>query len=59
MYVDLPKQYKGTHMSRFLEIIYNSITRAISVRDLGPILEDMIKKFKAKIAHMDINSRFP
>ena len=58
MYVDLPKQYKGTHMSRFLEIIYNSITRAISVRDLGPILEDMIKKFKAKIAHMDIEFPF-
>jgi len=56
MFVDLPHKFKGTHMSRFVEII-NHCRGRISVQQIGAILKAMIDKFESETAHIDI--RFP
>jgi len=43
MYVNLPRYYKGTHMSRFVEIL-NEHSRRISLQSFSEILEEMKKK---------------
>jgi GTP cyclohydrolase I len=53
MYVDLPRYYKGTHMSRFVEIL-NEYSRRISLQNFTEILEEMKKKLNAKSAHMEV-----
>ncbi|MGD2127558.1 MAG: GTP cyclohydrolase FolE2 [Desulfobacteraceae bacterium] len=53
MYVNLPRYYKGTHMSRFVEIL-NEHSRRISLQSFSDILEDMIRRLDAKSAHMEI-----
>jgi GTP cyclohydrolase I len=53
MYVDLPRYYKGTHMSRFVEIL-NEYSRRISLQNFSEILEEMKKRLKAKSAHMEV-----
>ena len=54
MYVDLPKSYKGTHMSRFVEIL-GEYRRQISIENIPHILEEMKKRLKAASAHMEIS----
>lgn len=56
MYVDLPHGFKGTHMSRFLEII-NTCGGRISINGIKPILEVMKERFDCKSAHLEM--RFP
>ncbi len=56
MFVDLPHRFKGTHMSRFVEIM-NRCRGRISVQKIGAILKAMIDKFDSETAHIDI--RFP
>jgi len=53
MYVNLPRQYKGTHMSRFVEIL-NEHSRRISLQNFSEILEEMKKRLNAESAHMEI-----
>jgi len=53
MYVNLPRYYKGTHMSRFVEIL-NEHSRRISLRNFSEILEEMKKRLNAESAHMEI-----
>ncbi len=53
MYVDLPKQFKGTHMSRFVEIL-NEHRGNINIKDFPGILENMQKRFNANSAHLEI-----
>ncbi len=54
MYVDLPHQYKGTHMSRFLEVL--SIHRhAISPPIVPNILSDMRSRLDAETAHIELS----
>ncbi|RLB43269.1 MAG: GTP cyclohydrolase I FolE2 [Deltaproteobacteria bacterium] len=53
MYVNLPKTYKGTHMSRFVEIL-NEHNRRISIQNFSDILEEMKKRLNAESAHMEI-----
>lgn len=43
MYVNLPHNFKGTHMSRFVEIL-NSQEREISVESFEDILRSMVKR---------------
>lgn len=52
MYVNLPRYYKGTHMSRFVEIL-NEHSRRISLQNFPEILEEMKKRLNAKSAHME------
>jgi len=53
MYVDLPHQFKGTHMSRFVEIL-NRYKGDISLENISKILSEMKKKLKAKTAHLEV-----
>lgn len=46
MYVGLPHNFKGTHMSRFLEIL-NGYEREISVENFESMLRDMVKRLEA------------
>ena len=53
MYVNLPRYYKGTHMSRFVEIL-NEHSRSISLQNFSKILQEMKERLKAESAHMEI-----
>ncbi len=53
MYVDLPHQCKGTHMSRFVEILHSSRTQ-VSLESLTTILGDMKKNLGAESSHIEI-----
>lgn len=53
MYVDLPHNYKGTHMSRFVEILH-IIRPEISLKKFSKILDQMKKHLNAASAHMEI-----
>jgi GTP cyclohydrolase I len=54
MYVNLPRYYKGTHMSRFVEIL-NEHSRRISLQNFTEILEEMKERLNAESAHMEIS----
>ncbi len=54
MYVDLPHQFKGTHMSRFIEIL-NEHRGEITVKRFPRILEEMKKRFNATTAHLEFD----
>ncbi len=53
MYVNLPRQYKGTHMSRFVEIL-NEHSKLISLQNFSDILREMKKRLNAQSANMEI-----
>jgi len=53
MYVDLPHQFKGTHMSRFVEIL-NSYREEIALDKLEIMLAEMKKKLGASTAHLEM-----
>ena len=54
MYVDLPHQFKGTHMSRFVEIL-NRHRDKIALDDrLEDILREMQQKLGAETAHLRV-----
>ena len=54
MYVNLPRYYKGTHMSRFVEIL-NEHSRRISLENFSQILQEMKDRLNAESAHMEIS----
>jgi GTP cyclohydrolase IB len=56
MYVFLPKQFKGTHMSRFVEIL-NSHEKEISVDSFETILREMCDRLEAESGYLEM--RFP
>ena len=53
MYVDLPHQFKGTHMSRFVEIL-NRHREKIALDHLEEILREMQQKLGANTAHLRV-----
>ncbi len=53
MYVDLPHHFKGTHMSRFVEIL-NKYKGDISLQNFSKILDEMKRRLKAKTAHLEV-----
>jgi GTP cyclohydrolase I len=53
MFVDLPKEFKGTHMSRFIEVL-NAHGNIIHVENLNDILYAMQEKFQAATSHLEI-----
>jgi GTP cyclohydrolase IB len=53
IYVDLPHHFKGTHMSRFVEIL-NDFRGQINIKTFQTILEKTREKLKARSAHMEI-----
>lgn len=54
MYVYLPHDFKGTHMSRFVEIL-NHHGREISVESFQTILQEMVHKLEAKSGYIEMN----
>ncbi len=53
MYVDLPHQFKGTHMSRFVEIL-NRHREQVALDRLEVILKEMQQKLGARTAHLRV-----
>jgi GTP cyclohydrolase I len=53
MFVDLPKEFKGTHMSRFIEVL-NAHGSIIHVESLTEILHAMQQKFHADTSHLEM-----
>jgi GTP cyclohydrolase I len=53
MFVDLPKEFKGTHMSRFIEVL-NAHGNIIHVENIDDILHAMQRKFSAATSHLEI-----
>lgn len=53
MYVHLPHNFKGTHMSRFVEIL-NMNEREISVESFETILREMVKRLEAESGHVEM-----
>jgi GTP cyclohydrolase I len=53
MYVNLPRDYKGTHMSRFVEIL-NEHDRMISIQNFHEILSTMKELLNAESAHIEM-----
>jgi GTP cyclohydrolase I len=54
MYVHLPHNFKGTHMSRFVEIL-NSHEREISVESFEAILREMIDRLDADCGRIEMS----
>jgi GTP cyclohydrolase I len=53
MFVDLPAHFRGTHMSRFVEILYRYRDN-VNYRTMAYILKDMAERFDAARAHIVI-----
>lgn len=51
--VDLPHQFKGTHMSRFIEVL-SAHRDQIGVESIPNILEALRDRLKADTAHLDV-----
>src|SRR3954464_11179254 len=53
MYVGLPHHFKGTHMSRFVEIL-NAHEREISPDTFRVMVREMVKKLEAESGHIEM-----
>src|ERR1700689_5856249 len=52
MYVNLPHNFKGTHMSRFVEILHRE--REISVDSFQEMLSEMTTRLNAEAGHIEM-----
>jgi GTP cyclohydrolase I len=57
MYVALPHNFKGTHMSRFAEVLHMN-EREISVETFRDILVEMTEKLNAQSGHIEMSFPF-
>jgi len=53
MYVGLPHHFKGTHMSRFVEIL-NAHEREITVESFQLMLREMVERLEAEEGHVEM-----
>jgi GTP cyclohydrolase I len=53
MFVNLPHNFKGTHMSRFVEILHRE--REISVESFGALLAEMTERLEADAGHIEMS----
>ncbi len=53
MYVNLPHNFKGTHMSRFVEIL-NNHEREISVQSFREMMHEMVDRLEAEAGHIEM-----
>ena len=56
MYVSLPHNFKGTHMSRFVEILHGE--REISVESFRAMLGTMTTRLEAETGHIEMSFPF-
>ena len=54
MYVNLPHDFKGTHMSRFVEIL-NLHEREITVNSFKEMLSEMTQRLEAETGHIEMS----
>ena len=54
MYVNLPHNFKGTHMSRFVEIL-NNHERELSVKSFKDVLKEMTERLEAESGHIEMS----
>ncbi len=54
MYVNLPHTYRGTHMSRFIEIL-KKYRGKITFKQIRHLLQDMKETFDAECAHIELD----
>jgi GTP cyclohydrolase I len=54
MYVNLPHNFKGTHMSRFVEIL-NMHEREITVKSFKDMLHEMTERLEAEAGHIEMH----
>jgi GTP cyclohydrolase IB len=54
MYVELPHNFKGTHMSRFVEIL-NLHDMEISVESFKDMLREMSERLDAQVGHIEMS----
>ncbi len=54
MYVHLPHNFKGTHMSRFVEILHGQ-EREISVESFESMLRRMVRRLEAEAGHIEMS----
>jgi GTP cyclohydrolase I len=53
MFVDLPSHYRGTHMSRFVEILYK-YRENVNYAQLARMLSEMHRRFEAQSTHITL-----
>ena len=56
MFVSLPHDFKGTHMSRFVEILHHE--REISVDSFPALLAEMTRRLEAESGHIEMSFPF-
>ncbi|MCB1866122.1 MAG: GTP cyclohydrolase I FolE2 [Chromatiales bacterium] len=56
MYVNLPHNFKGTHMSRFVQILH-AHEREVSVQSFKQMLNEVAERLEAEVGHIEM--RFP
>ncbi len=56
MFVDLPKEFRGTHMSRFIEVL-NKHRCDMSIKNIENVLNDIKSSLNATESHIEV--RFP
>ena len=54
MYVNLPHNFKGTHMSRFVEIL-NNHEREITVKSFKEMMVEMTERLEADSGHVEMS----
>lgn len=54
--VDLPHHYKGTHMSRFVEVL-NAHGTCLDIRDMAAVPQELMQRLDSERAHVEF--RFP
>jgi GTP cyclohydrolase IB len=57
LYVDLPKEFKGTHMSRFIEVLH-AHGSVVHVANIPEILYAMQEKLSSATAHLEMEFPF-
>ena len=57
LFVDLPKEFKGTHMSRFIEVL-NAHGSVVHVENITDILYAMQKRLNAATSHLEMEFPF-
>lgn len=56
MYVNLPQDFKGTHMSRFVEILNNN-EYELTIKSFKDMLAEMVQRLEAQSGHIEM--QFP
>jgi GTP cyclohydrolase I len=57
LFVDLPKEFKGTHMSRFIEVL-NAHGNVVHVDNIPDILREMQRKLHSTTSHLEMEFPF-